>query len=317
VAESKTARRWNAGGLRAAVTHMLRMESPALAVDLLPEVGGKIGQIRDKFSGRDLLVPPQKPYCTIALHGDWLQGDTSGMDDCFPNIAAGPYPCVPWDAVQLPDLGEWTHGQWDVVESSEHRAVLERDGIALPYHARKMVCFVDDRTLELSYRVENRGDVALRYMWSAHPLIAAPAEYELRLPPGDMTFRTFPSDGKLHTWPRFEALNLVRDWIPRGTNLKIFVTGLTAGWCELRLPGHTLRFTFDPGATPVVGVWFNNFGFPEDSPTPFRCVAVEPCTSQSDLLDKLPAEAYPHIEAGGSAEWSFRLQVEAQRSTEA
>ena len=71
---------------------MLRIESPKLAVDVLPEVGGKIGQIRDKLSGREFLVAPRKPLRTIPLDGDWLQYDTSGMDDCFPNIAAGPYP---------------------------------------------------------------------------------------------------------------------------------------------------------------------------------------------------------------------------------
>ena len=290
---------------------MVRIESSALAVDVLPEIGGKIGQIRDKLSGHDLLVPPQKPYRTIALNGDWLQGDTSGMDDCFPNIAAGPYPSPPWDATQLPDLGEWTHGSWDLVESAGNRAALERSGIALPYRARKIVRFADDRTLEFSYRVENRGDAPLQYMWSAHPLIAAPGDYELRLPPGDMTFRTFPGDGKLHAWPEFGSLNLAREWIPRGTNLKIFITGLSAGWCKLRLPEHTLKFTFDLRTVPVVGVWFNNFGFPEGSVAPFRCVAVEPCTSPSDLLDELPTSAYPHIEPRGCAEWSFRLEVGA------
>jgi hypothetical protein len=236
------------------------------------------------------------------------------MDDCFPNIAAGPYPLDPWGAVQLPDLGEWTHGIWNVVESGERMAVLERFGYALPYFARKTIRFVDERVLKFSYRVENRGAAPLRYMWSAHPLIAVEGPYELRLPPGELTYCTFPNDGNRHAWPYHDSLDLSREWIAQGQSLKIFISGITEGWCELRLPEHTLRFTFDERVTPVVGVWFNNLGFPSGATAPFRCVAVEPCTSTSDLLDELPAGAYPSIPPGESAEWALRLEINAAHS---
>jgi hypothetical protein len=301
------------------VVCMLQIESSTLVVDVLPEVGGKIGQIRDKPSGREFLVTPRKPYRTIPLDGDWLQYDTSGMDDCFPNIAAGPYPAGPWAATQLPDLGEWTHGSWDVIEAGKSRVVLDRTGKTLPYSVRKAVRFVEPCALEFSYCVQNRGEFPMRYMWSAHPLISVDGPYELRLPAGDLNFRTFPSDGEDHAWPIFASRNLSREWIPRETDLKVFITGFTEGWCELRLWEHTLRFTFEVGATPVVGVWFNNFGFPAGA-VPFRCIAVEPCTSPSDLLDDLPAHAYPSIPAGGSAAWSLGLQIstaDREHSTEA
>ena len=93
---------------------MIRLQSSALQVDVLPEVGGKIGQIRYTPSGYDLLIPPQRPYLTIPTDGDWLKHDTSGMDDCFPNVAAGAYPEPPWTSAKLPDLGEWTHSEWSV-----------------------------------------------------------------------------------------------------------------------------------------------------------------------------------------------------------
>jgi hypothetical protein len=299
---------------------MLQIESSTLVVDILPEVGGKIGQIRDKLSGREFLVAPRKPYRTVPLEDDWLQYDTSGMDDCFPNIAAGPYPTGPWAATQLPDLGEWTHGSWNVIDAGESRVVLERTGNALPYSVRKAVRFVEECALEFSYCVQNHGEFPMRYMWSAHPLISVDGPYELRLPAGDLHLRTFPSDGEDHAWPIFASGNLSREWIPRGTNLKVFISGLAEGWCELRVPGHTLRFTFDVRATPVVGVWFNNFGFPAGDAVPFRCIAVEPCTSPSDLLDDLPAHAYPCVPAGGSAAWSLGLEISTadwERSTQA
>lgn len=288
---------------------MVLIESSVLLAEVLPEVGGKVGQIRHKPSQNNLLVPPQKPYRTIPHDGDWLQYDTSGMDDCFPNIAAGRYPDGPWASMQLHDLGEWTHGWWKVAQVRQNEVVMTRSGTVLPYVARKTVRFADESTLEFLYRVENRGEFPIRYMWSAHPLVSVHGQYALKLPPGKLSFRIFASDGEMHTWPLWGSTDLSHDWIPTCTSLKVFIIGLHEGWCELQLPEHTLRFTFDLSSTPIVGIWFNNLGFPAQGDHPFRCIAVEPCTSPSDLLDELPTTAYPTIAAGDTAQWSMRLQV--------
>jgi hypothetical protein len=296
---------------------LIELESSALLVTVLPEVGGKLGQIREKTSGRDVLVPPQRPYRTIPPDGDWLQHDTSGMDDCFPNVAAGLYPEAPWASTRLPDLGEWTHSVWKVTKANARELAMEAAGNSLPYLATKTVGFVDERTLEFSYQVENRGQFPIRYLWSAHPLISVPSEYKLDIAPGDLMFRLFPADGQTRAWPAFNGSSLSTEWIPHGTDLKVFVTGMTEGWCALRLPTHTLRFTFDVRALPVVGLWFNNYGFPAGSDRPFRCIAVEPCTSPSDLLDELEPAAYPTIAAGGIAQWSMQLSISPHGLAEA
>jgi hypothetical protein len=286
-----------------------RIESSTLAVDVLPEVGGKIGQIRDKVSGRELLVPPQRPYRTIPVDGDWLKHDTSGIDDCFPNVAAGPYPEPPWTTRYLPDLGEWTHGAWEVTKTEQRELVMTRIGNALPYFAVKAVRFIDNQTLEFSYSVENRGRFPIRYLWSAHPLISVEEKYDLQLPAGNLSMQIFPPDTRSHKWPIFKSTNLSSEWIPHGTNLKVFVTGLTEGSCALRLPTHTLTFTFDLHTIPVVGIWFNNFGFPSGSERPFRCIAIEPCTSPSDLLDDLGVDAYPRIAPDDTVRWTMQLCI--------
>jgi|tagenome__1003787_1003787.scaffolds.fasta_scaffold20960128_2 hypothetical protein len=293
---------------------LIEIQSPALLVTILPEIGGKIGQIRDRHSGSELLIAPRRPYRTIPMDGDWLLHDTSGMDDCFPNVAQGLYPQGPWAATHLPDLGEWTHGVWDVAEADAARIVLQRSGLVLPYFATKTVRFLDDQSLEFLYHVENRGSAPIRYLWSAHPLIAVPGAFQLEVP-GKLTFRTFPSDGEIRAWPSYEGINLGSEWVPPGVNLKIFLTGLSEGWCALHLPSHSLRFTFDLESIPAVGVWFNNYGFParEDA---FRCIAVEPCTSPSDLLDDLAPSAYPVLLPGGSDQWSLGLHITRHASSE-
>lgn len=105
------------------------------------------------------------------------------------------------------------------------------------------------------------------------------------------------------------SVDVSREWIAPGDSLKIFLTGIKEGWCELHIPSHTLRFVFDLAATPVLGLWFNHFGFPQTSDRPYRCIAVEPCTSASDLLDDLETGAYRLIEPGAAAEWSVRLEI--------
>lgn len=288
---------------------MIRLESSALLVDILPEVGGKIAQIHDKASQCDLLIPPQRPYRTIPIDGDWLKHDTSGMDDCFPNIAAGIYPEPPWSGAKLPDLGEWTHLVWSVEKSERTGIVMRAEGHVLPYTAIRSVRFADEHTLHFSHRVVNHGPHPFRYLWSAHPLISVGEQFELQFPPGDLAYRLFPPKPDTFNWPIFQGTRLSSEWIPSGTTLKIFVTGLSEGTCSIVLPNYTLRFVFDPNVLPSVGIWFNNFGFPRASEQPFRCIAVEPCTTPSDLLDHLDRSAYPRIPAGATTQWEMQLSI--------
>ena len=288
---------------------MIQLESSELLVDVLPEVGGKVAQIRHKASQQDLLIPPQRPYQPIPIDGDWLKHDTSGMDDCFPNVAAGAYPEAPWAGAKLPDLGEWTHLRWSVERNEQREVSMRAEGHALPYTAIKAVRFADEHTLHFSYVVANHGLHPFRYLWSAHPLIAVGEQFELQFPPGDLRFRLFPPTPDTFGWPMFNGTRISSEWIPSGTTLKIFVTGLSEGTCALVMPRLTLRFSFDPSVLPAVGGWFNNFGFPRDGGPPFRCIAVEPCTTSSDLLDHLAASAYPRIPAGVTARWHMQMAV--------
>lgn len=288
---------------------MIQLESSALLVDVLPEVGGKTAQVRDKASQRDLLISPQRPYRSIPIDGDWLKHDTSGMDDCFPNVAAGTYPQAPWAGAKLPDLGEWTHLVWSVEKSERRELVMRAEGQVLPYTAIKTLRFADEHTLHFSYSVVNRGLHSFRYLWSVHPLIAVGEQFALQFPAGDLAFRLFPPTPETFTWPIFKGASLSNDWIPSGTTLKIFVTGFSEGTCALVLPNCTLRFVFDPHLLPVVGIWFNNFGFPRDGGQPFRCIAIEPCTTPSDLLDQLDQAAYPQIPPGATLRWELQFTV--------
>jgi hypothetical protein len=282
------------------------IRSPSLEVLVLPEVGGKIAQIRDLRDGvRRLLVPPQRPYAPLQVGGKWVDYDTSGMDDCFPNVDECPYPHEPWKGVPLPQLGEWVYGAWDVEHYAANTVTLARDGSSLPYRAFKTIS-VSGATLEVRYRVENRCDAPIHYMWSAHPLLSAGPTFHLELPrPAE--FVTYPPDGQTYTWPWYKSLDLSREWIEAGRTLKIFLFGLNEGNCQLTTVDLAVGFEFNVQETPFLGVWFNHFGFQRAERPQFRCIAVEPCTSCSDVLDPVHRPSDRVLEPRSAAAWFVRV----------
>ena len=286
----------------------LVLKSSRLEVTLLPGIGGKVRQIVDRKTGDPLLVSPTKTYQQIPPDRLWTDFDTSGMDDCFPNIEPGLYPFPGLKGQQLFQMGEWVYGAWDVSQANNETVVLERKGIRFDYLGRKTYRLVEPDTLEIQYEVQSFMDSPFRYLWSAHPLFAVKDEFELQLPNDGIHFKVFPGPGEYHPWPTYDSTDLSNQWIPRGRTLKTFLSGLKEGQCRLKLPTRTISITFDLETTPFLGVWFNNFGFPKAG-SPFRCIAVEPCTTASDSLDQLEATAYPLVEPHHSSRWWLKMQV--------
>lgn len=286
----------------------LVLRSSRLEVTLLPDIGGKVGQIVDRKTGEPLMVSPTRAYQQIPTGTQWTDYDISGMDDCFPNIEPGSYPFSGLRGQQLFQMGEWVYGGWDVNQAGDGNVVLERRGIRFDYLARKTYRLLEPDTLEIQYEVRNLADSPFRYLWSAHPLIAVKDEFELELPNDGIHFKVFPGPGEYHSWPAYNSTDLSHQWIPRGRTLKTFLSGLKDGQCRLKLPDRTISIIFDITATPFLGVWFNNFGFPKAG-NPFRCIAIEPCTTPSDSLDQLEATAYPLIEPRHSRRWWLKLRV--------
>lgn len=293
--------------MRAAIDELV-LSSDELEVILLPKVGGKVRQIVKKRTGDTLLVPPAKPYRQLPFGSEWTDFDTSGMDDCFPNIEPGKYPFPSFQGRNLFQMGEWVYGEWEV-EGVEHDAVtLGRRGRSFDYHAKKVYRLIDANILEVRYAVKNLGDRPFRYLWSAHPLFEVKDQFELTIPKGHLTFTTFPGKSEVYQWPLYASVDLSKQWLPRGDTLKIFLRGLSDGLCNLVFSSHRISITFDLNKTPVLGVWFNNLGFPENN-NAFRCIALEPCTSASDVLGSLKENEYTLLKPHEVNSWWIRVEV--------
>jgi hypothetical protein len=93
--------RWQYNGLRT-----VRLENARLAVDVLPELGGKILRLIDKRGDRDLLwhSPRVEPH-RAELHANFDDHWPGGWDEAFPGGAPSPNRY----GDQLPYMGElWT-----------------------------------------------------------------------------------------------------------------------------------------------------------------------------------------------------------------
>lgn len=294
--------------MSAAINELI-LSSDELEVALLPKVGGKLRQIVKKRTGDTLLVPPAKPYRQLPFGSEWTNFDTSGMDDCFPNIEPGKYPFSSFQGTTLFQMGEWVYGEWEVENAEVKEVTLGRRGRLFDYHVRKVYRLIGANTLEVRYSVENLGDRPFRYLWSAHPLFAVKDEFELTIPKGHLTFTTFPAKSEVYQWPLYASVDLSKQWLPRGDTLKIFLRGLSDGLCNLVFSSHRVSITFDLSKTPVLGVWFNNLGFPENV-NAFRCIALEPCTSASDVLGELDENNYALLNPNDVHRWWIRLRIE-------
>ncbi len=161
----------------------LVLEDERYRLLVLPEVGAKMASLVDKQSGREVLWQnPARHYRRPAYGAAFDAYDYSGCDDCFPNIAAGPYPGQPWEGIRLPDHGElWTNRwQWEYSGGELH---LWTHGVRLPYRFERWVARSGDG-IRLRYRVTNPTQHDMTCLYAAHCLFSVRPGTRVLLPEG-------------------------------------------------------------------------------------------------------------------------------------
>jgi hypothetical protein len=160
-----------------------------IALILIPELGGKISSLRDLRSGREWLWRhPRMAYRRVSHGSSYItEADTGGWDECFPTVAPCPYPAPPWAGAALQDHGElWSQAaQLDVMESAGSVALRTRwRGVALPYTFERTITLTAGAArLHFEYAASSHADAPIRFIWSAHPLLAIEPGMQLLLPP--------------------------------------------------------------------------------------------------------------------------------------
>lgn len=305
----------------------LVLEDDLYRLLILPQVGGKMASLVYRPTGVEFIWRnPDRPFRPPQYGAPFGAYDISGFDECFPNIAEGPYPDDPWKGTPLADHGEMWCTPWEW-EWSAGRLHLWNYGVRLPYRLDKWLSRAG-RSVQLDYQLTNLSPFRFRYIWSAHPLFAARPGMRILLPEGIKVRVDSSIAGRLgplcteHPWPH------TRDTAGRAVDLsrvqsgaegwgdKLYTTRLSQGYCALWHPpsGDFVGFTFAPEQVPYVGVWINQGGWPAEDKPCFN-VALEPCLGYPDRLDIAALrEEIASVAAKGTQQWRVKLQ--AGRATE-
>jgi galactose mutarotase-like enzyme len=301
-------------------------------VTVLSHLGGKISSISVK--GRELLQAPLAPLVPRTRTMSFDAGDASGWDECLPSVAA----CevfTPAGTASIPDHGDLWRVAWETWESGLRDPGPGPDMtfrgrcFSLPLELERTIALAEidgGWRLDLTYQLTNTGSYPVPWSWAAHPLFTAEAGDRLILPDSIRSLRLEGSGGgrlgnagDTVTWP-IAALSgggstdlSVAQPPESGIGDKLFAGPVTKSenWCALERPSAGLRIkvSFDPAATPYLGLWICHGGWP-DRPGPKQtCVAMEPSTAPVDSL----AQTGPWsrlLAPGACSEWTMHVDLE-------
>jgi galactose mutarotase-like enzyme len=295
-------------------------------VTLLPQFGGKIASILVR--GHELLQAPLAPYAPRTRTMSFDQGDASGWDECLPSVAGCTVNTV-HGPVEVPDHGDLWRLEWQVLSNANGSVAMSAQCFSLPLRLERTISLTRTEQgyrIQADYRVTNTSPAPTPWFWSAHPGYAAEAGDRVILPDSIKTLRVEGSGGgrlgkggDSVAWPIAKLVtggetDLSVSTAPEsGTGDKLFAGPLAAAenWVALERPkaGVRLRVSFNSAATPYLGLWLCNGGWPDRPGVKQHCVAMEPTTAPVDSLG-IDGPWSRTLAPGESFAWPMTLDLE-------
>lgn len=295
---ARVSKDWSFNGVQALV-----LENDRLRVVVLPELGGKVWQITDRHTGRDLLW--QNPRVTArpvpfgSVYDDVFFG---GWDELFPNDVPEEL-----DGEPFPDHGELWASAWEWrIDMQGPDAVSVTLSLQTPISAcrfSKSLTLTDGAShLNVAWRIENQSGQDLPYLWKQHVAVPVGEPATLGMGARSMYVEGFgkPRAGRAGT--RYEWPHLVDDTGERHDMRPTlagksqvsefqYATELDAGWCAVTYAdGSGIGLAFD--AEVFRSCWtFASFG----GWRAHEVLILEPCTG------------YPISVAEGVADGSHQI----------
>jgi len=307
------------------------------ALAILPHLGGKIASLR--VGAHELLQAPLAPYAPRTRTISFDAGDASGWDECLPSVAACTVETVAGTA-SIPDHGDlwrvgWTagseKGSGNKEQGAPGRAICFRgECFSLPLCLERTLTLNEADSgwrLSLNYTVTNTDNDPVPWSWAAHPLFTAEAGDRIVLPASINSLRLEGSGGNRLgnrgdqiIWPLATLadgtqtdLSLAQPAIS-GIGDKLFAGPLSASenCCSLVRAklGLQISVSFDPAATPYLGLWICYGGWPERPGPKQMCVALEPATAPVDSL-ALSGPWSRVLGPGESFSWPMFVEIQS------
>jgi hypothetical protein len=282
-----------------------------LAVDLVPEWGGKTISLRTEPDGYDVLAPapfgPHIPDPTV-----FAAEDAYGWDEMFPSCLPEGYPAGPWGEVRVADHGDLWHRVWtvDQADAAGTAARLSVGDERLGWRFAKALHFSDPLTLVIEYQVENRGSFRLPWLYYAHIILPYHLGIELELPVGRyMQLETYgqplparcqgdePALVRQEAFPERSAAFYVGD-----------VLGKAGCLYRDREARKTLALRWTGGLT-ALGLWYNKGGWTDEKP--LTHLGLEPATAPYPGLVEWVARGDSRpLAPGESVHWTLTAHIE-------
>ncbi|MFV0252812.1 MAG: hypothetical protein ACK5H2_05695 [Beutenbergiaceae bacterium] len=291
---------WSYRGLHAVV-----LDNGLTTAVVLPELGGKIWELRDGRSGRQFLWhnPRTAPY-RPAFGSSYDDQFFGGWDVLFPNdipeeLAGEPYP----------DHGEVWASSWDWhIERHPDRVALAME-LAAPISGARLrttICLEAGHAgLILDQELANPTSSALPYLWKHHVALNVNEPARIDLPDARMELAEFGNPraggpGTRYRWPYLEDEDQQHDMrrtLPAHSGVCEFqyATDLAAGWCALGYDdGSGLGLAFDTNIFD--SCWtFASYGGWRDH----RVAVLEPCSgSPVSVSDGIAAGTHRTLQPG-------------------
>jgi galactose mutarotase-like enzyme len=256
------------------------------------------------------------------------EGDASGWDECLPSVSD----CTvqtPSGSASVPDHGDLWRVEWQLLSSANGSVTLSAEGFSLPLKLVRAITLTQTEKgyrLHADYQVTNTSTTPTPWAWSAHPGYAAEEGDKLSLPASIQELRIEwtrnnrldKSTGKA-AWPIAKLtaggktdLSISAE-AHSGVGDKLFAGPLVPAdnWVALERPkaGVRLRVSFDSVATPYLGLWICQDGYPEGGGPQQHCAAMEPTTAPVDSL-AITGPWSRTLAAGESFSWPMTLDLE-------
>jgi len=280
-------------GLRTVV-----IENSLLRIVVLPEAGAKIWQITYKPLHAELLWnSPTVAPAGQALNACYDDVWSGGWDELFPTDE--PFTFM---GKLLPDHGELWTGEWQAkpIDGGVHLAFTTPVSHFLV--EKTLLLRVESSTLEIGYRLTNKGDERFPFMFKLHPAFAVSPEHRIDFPPMRVTmepeFRgTLSEAPEVFRWPyapmgdRMLDLRQVPDVSSRALRF-FYGDELEAGWCGVTNRSNRLAaaLRFDAAVFPSCWLFASHGGWQN-----VNAAVLEPATGY-------PFKMQPMIDAG-RARW--------------
>ena len=282
----------------------IQLGNDILQVSFLPELGGKMIQLKNVKTGTQFLKTPGNPDTDYhkSDYGAYFEtSDASGFDECFPTVEPTTY-INPFSEdklqIEVPDHGEVWSSAWDY-NFSDNELVLTTFGKQLDYKFQKSIK-LNENVVHIEYELTNNAAVPFHYLWSAHPLLNISEGDQLLLPEEIQdVFLNWSSDpglgsfGDILNWPVLThkgSLGDINFSVVQsksfGKAVKLFSSKLRSNRAGLyrHEKDESLLFHFNPKETPFLGLWLCYGGWPGNGKGNHFTVGIEPTSGRPDSL---------------------------------